>query len=111
MSFDVLLSQRRHARRNLAVDRHIMNTHFLNRRDQGAGFAGVTLQKSFPLERAEVLHDRGLTGEPKMTLDLARARGQSALSLLALNKIENFSLPLSQHELSIGALTRRCKFK
>ena len=88
-----------------------MDSHFLDRRDQRARFAGMTLEKSFPLERGEILHHRSLAGEMKMTLDLARARRETALTLFALDEIENFSLPFRQHELSIGALRTRCKFK
>ena len=111
VSFDVLLGQCRHAGRNLAVDRHIGDADFLDGRDQRARFAGVTLQKSFSLERGDVLHHRRLTGESKMTLDFARARSESFVALLALDKIENAFLPLRQHELSISVLVRRCKFK
>jgi hypothetical protein len=46
-----------------------------------------------------------------MSLDFARARRDSFFALFALDEIENFSLPLSQHEPSIGALSGRCKFK
>jgi hypothetical protein len=46
-----------------------------------------------------------------MALDLARARRDSFVALLALDEIEDALLSLSQHELSIGASVRRCKFK
>jgi hypothetical protein len=46
-----------------------------------------------------------------MTLDFPRARGESFVALLALDEMKNASLSLSQHELSISALVRRCKFK
>ena len=95
VSFDVLLSQRRHAGRNLTVDRHIGDADFLDGRDQRARFAGMTLQKSFPLERGDVLHNRRLTGESKVTLDFARARSESCVALLALNEIQNASLSIS----------------
>src|SRR5437868_5587908 len=111
MSFDVLLSQCRHAGRNFAVNRDVVDPHFLHRRDQGARFAGMALQKSFPLEGSEVLHYRSLTGEAKMALDLARARGDSFFALLALDEIEDAFLSLRQHERSIGVSGRGCKFK
>ena len=104
MTFDVLLGHCGHAGRNLSVDWHVVDPDFLDRRDQCPCFAGMTLEKSFFLERADVLHDRSLAREMKMTLDLARARSESALALFALDKIENFSLPLRQHELSIAAM-------
>jgi hypothetical protein len=111
MAFDVLLRRRGHARRDLAINRHIGNSDFLNRRDQCARFAGVTLEKSFSFERRDVLHHRSLTGKMKMTLDLARARGKSFVALLALNEIENAFLAMSQHKPSIGGAVGRCKFK
>ncbi len=97
MAFDILLSQRRHAGRNLSVNRDVVDPDFLDRRDQRARFASVTLKKSFLLERGDVLHHRRLTGEPKMALDLARARGDAFFALLALNEIENLSLAIRKH--------------
>src|SRR5207237_1571990 len=101
MSFDVLLSQCRHAGRNFAVNRDVVDPHFLHRRDQCARFAGMALQKSFSLERGEVLHHRSLAGEMEMALDFTRARGQSFFALLALDEIEDAFLPLSQPYVSI----------
>jgi hypothetical protein len=83
----------------------------LHGRDQRARFAGVALEKSFPLQGGEVLHHRSLTGETKMALNFARARREPFFALLALNEIENALLSVRQHELSIGAPGRRCKFK
>src|SRR6266480_839184 len=111
VALDVLLGQCGHARRNLAVNRDVVDPDFLYGRDQGARFAGVALEKPFPLESGEVLHHRSLTGETKMALDLPRARRDSFLALLALDEIEDALLSLRQHELSIGAPRRRCKFK
>ena len=111
VSLDVFFGHGRHAGRDLSVNRHIVDPLFLDRRNQRARFAGVTLEKSFPLERDDVLHYRCLTREPKMTLDFARARGDAFLALLALDKMEDVPLPIGQHELSIGGLPRRCKFK
>jgi hypothetical protein len=67
----------------------------LDGRDQRARFAGMTLQKSFPLERGDVLHHRRLTGKSKMALNFARARSESFVALLALNEIQNASLSIS----------------
>jgi hypothetical protein len=78
----------------------------LDRRDKRAGFAGVTLKKSFLLERSDVLHHRRLAGESEMILDLARARGDALFALFALDEMENASLAVGQHELSIGASRR-----
>src|ERR1051325_7512134 len=94
VTFDVLLGQRRHARGDLSVNRYVVDSLFLHRRDQRARFAGVPLEKSFLLERRDVLHRRSLTGEPKMTLDFACARGESAVALLALDEIQNFFLTI-----------------
>ena len=92
MSFDVLFGQRGHAGWDLSVNRHVVDPLLLHRRDQRARFAGVTLEKSFFLEGGDVLHRRRLTSETKMTLNFARARRQPAVTLLALNEIENFFL-------------------
>jgi hypothetical protein len=111
MSFDILFRRGGHARRDLAVNRHVMDSHFLNGSNQRARFSGVTLQDSFSFERGDVLHHRRLTGESKVALDLARARRDSFVALLSLDEIEDASLSISQHELSIGASVRQCKFK
>jgi hypothetical protein len=58
----------------------------------------VPIQKSLSLQCGDVLHHRRLAGEPKMILDLARARRDTFLALLALNEIKDASLPLCQHE-------------
>ena len=57
----------------------------------------MPIEKPFAFQRGDVLHHRCLTGEPEMILDFARARGDSGVALLALNKVKNASLPLSQH--------------
>ena len=57
----------------------------------------MPIEKPFAFQCGDVLHHRCLTGEPEMILDFARARGDSGVALLALNKIKNASLPLSQH--------------
>ena len=92
VAFDILLGQRGHAGRDLSVNRHVVDPNFLDRRDQRACFAGVTLKKSFFLQRGNVLHHRRLAGEPEMTLDFARARGDAFFPLLPLDEIENVSL-------------------
>jgi hypothetical protein len=102
--FDVLFGQRGHAGRDLSVNWHVVDPLFLKWRDQRARFAGVTLEKSFLLERGDVLHHRCLTRETKMTLDFTCAWGQSALALFALDEIENFFLAIGEHELSIAGL-------
>src|SRR2546421_12058774 len=102
VAFDFLLSHSGHAGRNLAVNRHVVDALLLHRRDQGARFAGVTLEKSFFLERGDVLHHRRLAGETKMTLDFAGARSESFVTLFALDEIENALLSRGQHELSIA---------
>ena len=57
----------------------------------------MPIKKTLSLQRGDVLHHRRLAGEPKMTLDLARARRDAFLALLALDEIENVSLPIGQH--------------
>src|SRR5256885_15899178 len=111
MSFDILFRHGGHARRDLAVNRDVMDPHFLNGSNQRARFSGVTLQNPFSFERGDVLHHRRLTGESKMALDLARARRDSFFPLLALDEIEDALLSLSQHKLSIGASACGRKFK
>jgi hypothetical protein len=57
----------------------------------------MPLQKPFPLERGDVLHDRGLTREAEMFLNFARARGQPFAALFRLDELQNILLPGSEH--------------
>ena len=59
----------------------------------------MPVQETLALQCADVLHNRRLAGEAKMSLDFARARGDSSLPLLTLNKIEDSFLALGQHDL------------
>ena len=111
MAFDGLFRERGHARGDLSVDRDIRDTDFLHRRDKRARFPGVAIEKAFPLEGAEVLHDRGLAGEAKMMLDLARARRDSFFPLLGLDEFQNASLPLGEHVYYDLHGLAECKFK
>jgi hypothetical protein len=97
MAFDGLFRERGHAGGDLSVDRNIGDAHFLHRSDERSRFARMTIQKTFPLEGAEVLHDRGLAGEAKMMLDLARARRDSFFPLLGLDEFQNAPLALGEH--------------
>ena len=97
MAFDSLLSQCRHARWNLSINRNVGDPHFLHRRNQGAGLARVAIKKTFAFERSNVLHHRCLARESEVPLNLARAWRDSFFALLALDKIENVFLALSQH--------------
>src|SRR5579884_494106 len=97
MALDALLGQSGHARRDLAVNGNISDSDFHCRRNQGPGLAGMPAQKTFALQRSEVLHHRGLAGEPEMALDFTSARRNAFLSLLALDEIENSPLPLGEH--------------
>ena len=104
MAFDRLLSQRRHAGRDLPVDWNVGDSDFHSWSNQRAGFARVAIEKPLSLQRSNVLHHRCLAGEPKMTLDFACAGRDPLLALLALNKIKNASLPLRQH---VGMIAQR----
>ena len=97
MAFDGLFGERRHSGRDLSVDRNISDANFLHRSDERSRFARMPIEKTFPLEGAEVLHDRGLAGEAEMMLDLARARRDSFFPLLGLNEFENAPLALGEH--------------
>jgi hypothetical protein len=57
----------------------------------------MSTEKTFSLQRGDVLHYRCLAGKPEMILDFACAGCDSFLSLLALDKIENAPLSLGQH--------------
>src|ERR1041385_3366478 len=102
MSFDRLLGQRGHACGNVSINRNVGNAYFLHRRNQRARLASMPIEETFALEGGDVLHNRGLTGEAEMTLDLARARRDSLFPLLALDKIENAFLTIGQHPTIIG---------
>jgi hypothetical protein len=54
----------------------------------------MPIEKTFSLQRGDVLHYRRLTGKSEMILDFTRTRGDPFLALLALDKIENAPLPL-----------------
>ena len=99
MAFNRLLGQRGHTRWNLSINRNVGDANFLHRRNQGARLARMPIEKTFALERGNVLHDRGLAGETKMALDFARAWGNPFLALFVLNKIENVFLTVRQHVL------------
>jgi len=94
MSFNRLLGQCCHSGRNLAVNRNVSDSDFLYRRNERARLTCMSIKKAFSLQHAEVLHDRGLTGEAEMILDFPGARGDSFFPLLALNEIEDLPLPL-----------------
>src|ERR1043166_8314256 len=102
MSFDRLLGQRGHACGNVSINRNVGNAYFLHRRNLRARLASMPIEETFALEGGDVLHNRGLTGEAEMTLDLARARRDSLFPLLALDKIENVFLTIGQHPTMIG---------
>ena len=99
MAFDGLLGQGGHPRGNLSINRNVGDANFLHRRNQGARLARMPIEKTFALERGNVLHDGGLAGETKMALDFARAWRDPFLALLALDKIENVFLTVRQHVL------------
>ena len=61
----------------------------------------MPVEKSFPLERVEVLHDRSLTGETEMRLDFPRARRDPFFPLLGLDELQDVSLPIGEHEIML----------
>src|SRR5262245_16364228 len=97
MPFDALLSQRRHPGGDLSVNWNVGNSNFHGRRDQRSSLARVPAEKTFSLERRDILHHGSLAGEPEMNLDFARSRRNIFLALLALNKIKDTSLPVGEH--------------
>jgi len=99
MALDGLLGQGGHPRGNLSINRNISDPNFLHRRNQGARLARMPIEKTFALERGNVLHDRCLAGETKMALDFARAWRNPFLALFPLDKIENVFLTVRQHVL------------
>ena len=101
MALDGLFRQRRHAGWNLAIDRHVGDADFLDRRDERPRFPSVAIEKPFPFQRREVLHNRSLAGEAEVMLDLPRARRKTLLALLGLDEFQNASLPLGQHAVII----------
>src|SRR3984893_8313862 len=107
MAFNGLLGQGGHPRGNLSVNRNVGDANFLHRCNQSACLARMPIEKTFALERGNVLHDRCLAGETKMALDFARAWRNSFLALLALDKIENVFLTVRQHCLMIAEINHR----
>jgi len=107
MAFDRLLGQGGHPGGNLSINRNISDANLLHRRNQGTCLARMPIEKAFALERGNVLHDRCLAGETKMTLDFARAWRNPFLALLALDKIENVFLTVRQHGLMIAEISHR----
>ena len=97
MTFNRLLGQRRHARGNLPVNWNVRNPDLHGRSNECPSLARVSIKKAFTFQCGNVLHHRCLAGEAEMVLDFACAWGHALLALLALNKIQNASLPLGQH--------------
>jgi hypothetical protein len=102
VTFDGLFGHRRHARWNLTVDWNIGDSDFHGWSNQRPGLTRVPVEKTFALQRRDVLHHRSLTGEAEMTLDFARAGRDAFFSLLPLDKVEYAFLPLRQHMIRIA---------
>src|SRR2546428_3393025 len=100
MSFDRLLGECRHAGGNLSINRDIGDSHFLHRGNERPGFARMTIDKTFALQRAKILHDRCLAGETEMILDFTRTWRDAFFPLFVLNEIEDVFLTICQHALS-----------
>ena len=97
MALDILFGERGHAGGNFAIDRDVDHPALRRGRDQGPRFARVALEKAFPLEHSQVLHDRGLTRETEVLLNLARARRQPFGALFRLDELQDIFLPGSEH--------------
>src|ERR1041385_559735 len=65
---------------------------------QCSSLTRVSVEKTFSLQRRDILHHGRLAGEPEVILNLARARCKTLFALLVLNKIKHAPLPLGQHE-------------
>src|SRR6476619_7974144 len=110
MALDRLLGERRHARGNLAVNRHIGDANFLDWRNEGARLASVTVEKTFALQGGDVLHHRSLARETEVRLDLAGARCDSLFALLGLDEFQDASLPLGKHVVRMNENAQGRKF-
>src|SRR6266404_1674579 len=97
MTKNGLLSQRRHPGRDLPINGNVSDPNSLDRGDERARFASMTIEKSFAFQSCDVLHDRCLARETEVVLNFARARRDSFLTLLGLNEIEHAFLPIGQH--------------
>src|SRR5215471_13308932 len=97
MPFNALLGQRRHSRRDLAIDRNIGNPDFHGWSNQRSRLARMPIQEALALQRGEVLHHRCLASKPEMILDFARAGRDPFLALLSLDKIEHVFLTIREH--------------
>ena len=105
MAFNRLLGQRRHARRDLPVDRNISNPDLHGRSDQRPGFARMPIEKAFSLERGNVLHYGCLAGEAEMVLNFTRAGVIPFSRCSRWMKSRTLSLPLGQH---VDIIVRSC---
>ncbi len=86
-----------HAGWNLAIDRDICDPNFLHGSNKRARFSRMPVEESFSFQRCQVLHYRRLARESEVLLNFARARRDSFLSLLELDKFQNAALSLSEH--------------
>jgi hypothetical protein len=57
----------------------------------------VPVQKTLPLEGAEVLHHGCLAGVSEMMLDFARAGSDAFFALLRLDELQNALLSVGEH--------------
>src|SRR5438046_10208399 len=104
MPFNALLRQCRHPSRNLTVNWNVGNPNLHGWRNQRSSFAREPVEKTFSLECCDVLHDGCLAGESEMVLDLASARRDACVSLLAWSNIKE--APFALREPTARWLTR-----
>lgn len=94
MALNGLFRERCHAGRDLAVNGHVGDSDFLDRRNERTRFPGMAIEKTFPFQRGDVLHHRSLARETEVLLNFARAWRQAFFALLGLDEFQNASLPL-----------------
>src|SRR4030095_12889405 len=97
MALDVLFGESGHSRGEFAVDWNIDDPALRRGGDQGARFTRMPLEKTLPLQCGEILHNRRLTREPEVFLDLTCAGRQPFGALFRLDELQNVFLPGSEH--------------
>src|SRR5882757_4017049 len=100
MSFNRLLRQRCHPRRNLPVNRYVGDPYFLYRCNECPCLACVAVEEAFARQCLDVLHHRCLAREAEMMLDFPRAWRHPFFTLLRLDEFQNASLSFREHALS-----------
>jgi hypothetical protein len=97
MALDVLFGESGHACGDFAVNWNIDDPALRRSGDQSARFPRMPPEKTLPLQCGEILHDRRLTRESEVFLDLTRAWRQPFGALFRLNELQNIFLPECEH--------------